>query len=246
MKRFRKNKKTPPFAKQSCRQRKKVFIQIKNDIRRAAPHLGGLFFTHDYMHGKNGWIDCWFIGKNKTVYNVTLETTAHAYKEAVGELAMDRSYELVPMRDTVLFEKVERVNGHVLTEMKFIREVHEEFDGLERYEWMRREEQRIAEARCVKVHEKVTLHHDYACGVGLHATIDVPYLTVEAVNAFIRKFIANGEKAYQKSEGRTFDFAELDWGLEPNAIAYPWDCPPDEGAHEDGNNPLSNDEDRND
>ncbi|MBK7050067.1 MAG: hypothetical protein KBF98_13790 [Rhodoferax sp.] len=49
-----------PFGEQSRHYRKNAYIEIKNLIRRDAPVLGGLFTTHDYMHGKNGWIDGFF------------------------------------------------------------------------------------------------------------------------------------------------------------------------------------------
>ena len=57
------HKKRIPFGERSRRQRKAAFIFVKNDIRRHANILGGLFFTHDYLHGKNGWIDCLFLGQ---------------------------------------------------------------------------------------------------------------------------------------------------------------------------------------
>ncbi|MFM8899601.1 MAG: hypothetical protein ACKOF9_06585 [Burkholderiales bacterium] len=73
-----------PFGAQSRYRRRAAFISVKNDIRRHAGILGGLFSTHDYLHGKNGWIDCMFIGRTPPVfYNCVLETTRNAYKEQV-------------------------------------------------------------------------------------------------------------------------------------------------------------------
>jgi len=47
-----------PFGAQSRGRRKAAFISVKNNIRRHAGILGGLFSTQDYLHGKNGGIDC--------------------------------------------------------------------------------------------------------------------------------------------------------------------------------------------
>ena len=86
-----------PFGKRSRKYRKRAYIEIKNKIRRHAAVLGGLFTTHDYMHGKNGWVDVFFLaGKAPSFYNCVLDTTRNAYKDRVRELAFDRSYELVP------------------------------------------------------------------------------------------------------------------------------------------------------
>lgn len=45
------------------RQRKRDYIGIKNNIRRSAPVLGGRFYTHDYLHGENGWADIYFLSR---------------------------------------------------------------------------------------------------------------------------------------------------------------------------------------
>lgn len=94
-----------PFGAQSRYRRRAAFISVKNDIRRHAGILGGLFSTHDYLHGKNGWIDCMFIGRTPPVfYNCVLETTRNAYKEQLRELAYEQSYTLAPDSEPRLFD----------------------------------------------------------------------------------------------------------------------------------------------
>ena len=97
-----------PFGRRSRRRRNAAYIAVKNRIRRATPILGGKFFTDDYMHGTNHWLDAYFLGpKAPLVYNLTIETTACAYKEAVVS-GWDRSYELVPDRGREISEKAIR------------------------------------------------------------------------------------------------------------------------------------------
>ena len=73
-----------PFGQQSRRYRKSVYIETKNQIRRHAPILGGLFTTHHYMHDKLSWIDGYFLAHKAPIfYNFALETTRNAYKELI-------------------------------------------------------------------------------------------------------------------------------------------------------------------
>lgn len=217
-------KKHKPYGDLSSRRRKQIYIRMKNQIRRSAPNLGGLFYTHDYMHGQNGWIDLYFIGKNRVVYNVTLETTRCAYKEAVSDAAWDAADARLPRKLDLFSKSVKDPVTGLWTLHREPEVGHAEYDGLTRFEFVQREERRIADAGTVKVFEHWTLHRDYAFGVGLHATIDVPFLTVDAVNDFIRRFIEDGEKAYQSSEAKSYTHDEIaHWGLESNAIVEPWE-----------------------
>lgn len=218
-------KRHTPFHKRSSKARKLAFIRMKNNIRRSAPVLGGLFYTHDYVHGQNGWVDIYFLGRQKGVfYNVTLQTARYEYKEEVSQAAWDAADALSPHRFN-LFEdaKKDPVTGHWISNPK-PEGALDAFGGLSRWDWIRAEEVRIANARTVKVHARVELDRDYAHGIGLHATIDAPYLTVEAINDFIRAFLAAGEKAYRDENALSYSHEEVGyWGLESNALVEPWD-----------------------
>lgn len=180
-----------PFGSQSRERRKAAFISVKNKIRRHAGVLGGLFSTDDYLHGKNGWIDCFFLGSKPPVfYNCVIDTTRNAYKEQVRELAYEQSYALVPPSERSLFDHAVKDPISGLWAISLPEE--ERFaalDGLSRREWIERQIPSIANEGEIKVHEGWTLHHDYRFGIGLHVTLDVPYLTIEAVNAFIHRFV---------------------------------------------------------
>lgn len=211
-------KKRKYYNSLSHRRRKQIHFRVKRDILRAAPVLGGLFYTHDYLHGKNGWIDCYFLGKGKfTFYNCALETTRYAYKEAVSDAAWQAADELLPYDHDWLFRRPKSQLDNAK---------HVEFGGFTRFEWYEHEMQRLADTCTIQVFEKLSLHHDYHFGVGLHATIDVPYLTVDSINNFICQFLEN-EKPYCSNQALTYSYDEIEcWGLEPNAIVEPLENPP--------------------
>jgi len=92
---------------------------------------------------------------------------------------------------------------------------------LSRIEWVERQIPRIANDGTITVYEGWTLHHDYRFGIGLHATLDVPCLTIEAVNAFVQRFLAF-EVEYANPNPISYRYDEIEnWHIESNAIADP-------------------------
>jgi hypothetical protein len=212
-----------PFGAQSRDRRKAAFICVKNDIRRHAGILGGLFSTHDYLHGKNGWIDCMFLGRKPSVfYNCVLDTTRNAYKEQVRELAYEQSYTLAPDSEPRLFDHaIKDPRSGLWTMTLSEKKRFDALDGLSRSEWVERQIPRIANDGTITVYEGWTLHHDYRFGIGLHATLDVPCLTIEAVNAFVQRFLA-AEAEYANPNPISYRYDEIEnWHAESNAIADP-------------------------
>ena len=212
-----------PFGAQSRDRRKAAFISVKNDIRRHAGILGGLFSTHDYLHGKNGWIDCMFLGRKPSVfYNCVLDTTRNAYKEQVRELAYEQSYTLAPDSEPRLFDHaIKDPRSGLWTMTLSEKKRFDALDGLSRSEWVERQIPRIANDGTITVYEGWTLHHDYRFGIGLHATLDVPCLTIEAVNAFVQRFLAF-EVEYANPNPISYRYDEIEnWHIESNAIADP-------------------------
>ena len=217
--------KPTPFNQQSRRRQKAAYIGVKTQIRRAAPILGGLFYTHDYLHGQNGWMDVCFLGHKAPVfYNAVLETTRAAYKEAVWDIAWERSYALAPdaesgLRDVAV--KDPKTGNYVVPAREPV--CYPALDGLSRIEWVQRQLPAIADEETVQVFEHWTLHHDYSYGIGLHATLDVPFLTISAINTFVERFLAS-ESAYRSSLPHIYAHADIeDWGLESNALVEPWE-----------------------
>lgn len=102
-----------------------------------------------------------------------------------------------------------------------------QFDGLSRYDWIEAEEVRIANSGSIVVHEQISLRCDFACGIGLDAIINVPYLTVETINTFIAQFLSQSVGSHKKSNSRSeplsFAHNQIErWGIESNAIVEPW------------------------
>jgi hypothetical protein len=82
--------------------------------------------------------------------------------------------------------------------------------------------QAITNSGEVQVFERWTLHRNYHRGIGLHATIDVPYLTIDAVNAFIDRFLKE-EANFRDPTPRTYRYDQIaHWGIEANAVIEPW------------------------
>jgi hypothetical protein len=182
------------FSKRPRAQRKLCYIQVKNEIRQQSPVIGGLFSTHSYIESNTAWIDIWFLSKRKplVMYNVTLDTTLQAYRDAVWNAAFDATYDLnnESQMQELEMEVISRdpKTGMVTTRFPEARP-RPEFGGLTSSQWQDIQEERIANSGEIRVYEKWTLHRDYRTGVGLHATIHEPYLTIEAINLFVTKFL---------------------------------------------------------
>lgn len=218
---------TASFSDRPRRAKKVAYISVKNDIRRAAPILGGKFTTHNYIHGDNGWLDLYFLGPKAPVfYNVSLSTTKYAYVQAVQKEAMDRSYALVAETEPSWLDRSYKdpKSGHWITPA-YEHSVHPEFGGMTRYEWERSQCAEIADSGTIQICQAWSIHHDYGFGIGLHATVDVPSLTIENVNAFIDQFM-KAPMAYRDPNACSYRFDEIrNWGVESNAVAYPWEWP---------------------
>lgn len=213
-----------PFGLQPRRRQKLAFIDVKNRICRAAPILGGKFTTHDYMHGENGWIDACFLGHKAPVfYNLSIQTAIYAYREAVQDVAWDRSYVLAPEREP-LFENavVDPKTGNRSYSRREPVE-YPELGGMTRFDWINAQLPAIADSGEVSVFEDWSIHRDYVWGVGLHVTLDVPAITIPVMNDFIDRFLAT-ESDYRDPSPGSWRYDQVaHWGLESNAIVEPWD-----------------------
>jgi hypothetical protein len=217
-----------PFDQLPRRRQRDAYVHVRNQIRAAAPILGGKFFTHHYLHGQNGWIDAWFVGhKAPRFYNLTLETTRCAYAEAVWEQAWEASCLLVaPEAEPRLLDRATRdpVSGHYVTVLGEPRRFPE-FGDCTRMQWVQRQLRVIANTGSIHVLEHWSVHRDYAHGVGVHATIDVPWLSVDTVNAFIDRFMAD-ESDYWDVRPLSYRYDEVaHWGNQANAVIDPSQWP---------------------
>lgn len=221
----RRFRKLTPFSQQSRRRQRAAYIELKNNIRRASAIIGGAFHTHDFLHGRNGWADVFFPGyKAPVFYNAALQTTRTAFKEAVWDAAWERSYALAPDIEPSLLDRMVKdpVSGnYVVPEREPVR--YPALSGLTRMEWVQAQLPLIADEGTIQVYEEWTLHRDYSYGIGLHATLDVPYLTIAAINSFIERFLAD-ESGHRATHPCKYTHVDIEhWGLESNALIEPWE-----------------------
>lgn len=217
------HRKLTAWSEKPRRQRKRDYIRIKNNIRRSAPVLGGRFYTHDYLHGDNGWVDIYFLSRQPRVfYNATLETTARAFREKVEDLAFDRSCLLVPYRSSLL-ERLGK-DGNVDTDDLEEPIIADAFGGLNRWQWIEQEVVRLIGEGEVTVSERVKLDRGYSFGIGLIATLDVPTLTAETINNFVDEFLTQAECPWEGGPIE-FDRSILDktHKIESNLLIEPWE-----------------------
>ena len=100
MTRVRRSRRSP-FCQLPRHRQKDAYIGIKNLIRRAAPVLGGRFYTHHLLHGDNGWLDLYFLGAKAPIfYNVTLRLATHLRRDnpTLGALASSPALCLQPAK----------------------------------------------------------------------------------------------------------------------------------------------------
>lgn len=214
-----------PFKERSRQNRKRAYMRIQNRIRSEAPVLGGNFTTHAYMDGNNGWIDAHFLGTKPPIfYSLMLQTTPCEYKELVRDRAWELSEVLAPEREPPPFDGAVKnpiTGNYVSRRREPVR--YPELDNMTRLDWCEAQHQKIADSGDIHVCEKWTLHRDYHDGIGLHATIAVPVLTIEAVNAFIAQFLRT-EANFDDPTPHTYRYTEVSyWGLDTNALIEPRD-----------------------
>ena len=200
-------------------------MRIQNRIHRAAPVLGGKFTTSTYLHGDNGWIDAHFLGTQPPIfYSLALQTTRYEYKELVRTRAWELSYELTLEQELPLFDGAVKdpTTGHYVNCRRGpVR--YAELENMTRLDWCEAQHQKIADSGDVHVFEKWTLQHNYHDGIGLHATLAVPVLTIEAVYSFIYRFLTT-EANFLDSTPHTFRFGQvLHLGLDANGLIEPWE-----------------------
>jgi hypothetical protein len=211
------------FQDRSRRNKKRAYIRIKNHITRAAPVLGGKFTTNTYMHGDNGWLDAHFLGTKPPIfYSLMLQTTLCEYKKLVRSRAWELSDELAPDWELPLFDGSVKdpTTGHYVSRRREpVRYL--ELENMTRLDWCEAQHQKIADSGDIQVFENWTLQHNYHHGIGLHATI-APVLTIEAVNAFIDRFLIT-EANFMDATPHTYRYEQVPhWGLGANALMEPW------------------------
>lgn len=152
-------------------QRKRRLIEVKNRIRNSAAYFRGLFHTSDSLSPGRGWIDLVFVSRKRPgdYYNVTLQTAFCEFSEALNDLAWEA---LDPA-----------LKGHGPTPQMAAA--------------MSEARARLINEQAFSSHERFELDFSYRAGIGLHATVNEPYLSPEAVERFVNAFLDGGEAQWR-------------------------------------------------
>jgi hypothetical protein len=214
-------KKRTPFLRKTRSAQKALYISTKNSIQRAAPSLGGLFYTDNYIHNEPVWLDIMFLGKKPLVYLAFFQTAKLAYLDELEDIALESSEGLLP-REHRRDNMVELDNGHY-RHISSYSIPHEEFGCISRMEWETEEIKRLADQGFVSVYEEVELIKSYSHGIGISVTLDVQYFTINNINEFILQFLID-EKGWKSKIPLSWTSSEM---LPPrpyaNAIVKPWE-----------------------
>lgn len=192
---------------------------MKNRLREEAEFLGGLFSTHDILGEQTAWADFYCLSRRRGVlYNGIIETAKYRYAEMADSQAWDESELILPSPD--LFEGSYRdASGNLVIPSRS--EPQEAFGGIPRLQWIRRRAAEIADARTLSVCESVEIDPSYGYGIGLHVCLDVPSITIEAVESFVQDFLARGEAPWRGAAPLSWPASEIRFGLNSNALASP-------------------------
>lgn len=165
------------------------------------------FHSHDILTDGVSWCDVDFLGRDKfTFWNATLETTAYSRHAKIDSAAFNQAYDALTPEEHALrpkwtFKPVAGKPG--FSEIVFGKEpAFEKFEGRTFQEQVRHLEGVLD----FPVFESIEVDRSYRFGIGLHATIDAPLLTVEIIESFVDMFVEQDrENIYEHGASWTSD-----------------------------------------
>ncbi|MBF0261217.1 MAG: hypothetical protein HQL97_05160 [Magnetococcales bacterium] len=206
-----------PFVSLSRKRQRRHYIELKNQIRRTSGVLRCVSCICDRMNKEKSWMDGYFLSKAPPLfYILTLKTTRHAYREEIWGAAIDRSIALVSwerekgiQQQTSLNHRCSGRNREKTWTIHPKCPTFPEFGGLSRIDWATQQEPGLANSGDYHVVENWSVQRDYPFGIGLIASIDVPFLTIEAVIDFIQRFLDGGELDFTSDNNLYYTYAEI-------------------------------------
>lgn len=214
VKRFYKEKKH--YMDASRKHKKLMCIQHRNELRKSTPFLGGIFTTYDVIDGvKTQWADIVFLSKRykNVLYNVTIETAKLNFFDKIESQSLKEfhSYaeEAAEEEDIQDFLK-----SYGMRTQKI-----EEYLGVSQFDWLAKRNEELSH-QCV-TREYCKKDKTYRYGIGLYIVIDVPALSIEAINGFIEAFWKGGEQEWMSNRTRTYDMEDHTNVGVCNAVAEP-------------------------
>lgn len=172
-----------PFITLPLHKRRDECVALGNKIRRDAYMFGGAFHAPEVPEGK--WADLAFLGQAKGVLWNASTVTLQAFREqAAEEMSWDIALEKLPedVRDDAwrgyLFGKLnpEKDLGRL------------EFGGKTMGEYLKETRANILASNPPIIEEHFGVEIDYCWGIGLTMVLDVPEMSVDAIEDGIKKF----------------------------------------------------------
>lgn len=169
--------------------RKLQYIQLKNKLK------DNLFDSMDYLGPQTQWADICFIGKNKDVYNATVETTLCAWHQIIEHEARKCADKLTSHLN--LFEFKNKT---------FYNPTLKELGNKHYFEYCEAKEKEISQTNPPVISESFKILNGFNYGIGLNIVVHAPHLTVESINHAILKFLELGEKNWVSNKKFTFEY----------------------------------------
>jgi hypothetical protein len=190
-----------PFSKLSRHKQRDEFIKLRQKIK-------------NKKHGENfyGWsplaepgrpalynqeVQIYFLGLDgRTIWNAYVFTAAYAYWGNISEIASNKAWELAPEKNRRLlddlipqYDSSGRLKHYIMKEEL----PHPALGNKTRGEFMQEYESELIRhdtGEIAPVFEEFRIEPGFEYGIGLYATIDVPTITVDALESMKYSFTA--------------------------------------------------------
>lgn len=172
-----------PFITLPLHRRRDMCVALGNKIRQGAHKFGGSFHAPEVPEGT--WADFFFLGQAKgVIWNASAITQRAAIERAADELAMSLAMAKLPedVCDGVYWDHIGGMLGH---KKELARP---EFGGKTLGEILKETKADIMANNPPQAREIFGVEIEYCGGIGLEMILDVPEMSVAAVESGIKKF----------------------------------------------------------
>jgi predicted RNase H-like HicB family nuclease len=172
-----------PFITLPLHRRRDMCVALGNKIRQGVHKFGGAFHAPEAPEGS--WADFFFLGQAKGIlWNASAITLQAATERATEEVARDMAMQVLPedVRDSAFWDHI----GHAMGAKNELARL--EFGGKTLTEFLAETKANILANNPPQTGEVVGVEIEYCGGIGLEMVLDVPEMSVAAVEDGIRRF----------------------------------------------------------
>ncbi|MFK4132437.1 hypothetical protein ACI2KR_09175 [Pseudomonas luteola] len=194
------------FMEQTRTKRCSMVMYVKEGIRRATPIFGGMFTSHLALGPESGRHSIFdnsysflFLSKDRSrFWNATILTGTRKYWDELSSEATEYTEKYLSDRNYKRGPSFGDKNFTITAWLESIRKEDPiaELGGKTRSEFLREYEEKLAQTYVPTIHESVVVDFGYEYGCGVTAILDVPCITKDVVEKFIRDFRSNGEQGW--------------------------------------------------